>query len=56
MAKKVSKNSRVERKLDETSKSQVKVISFKKKNGSYKINEVVMHKNDLTGYIETLNQ
>lgn len=49
---KVSKNSRTDRKLQEGSKDNVKIIAFKKRGYKYKTDELVLHKDKIKGYID----
>jgi hypothetical protein len=49
---KVSKNSRTDRKLQEGSKDNVKIITFKRKGHSYKTDEAVLHKDKVQNFID----
>lgn len=50
---KVSKNARTDRKLQEGSKDNVKIIIFKRKRCSYKTDEVVLHKDKVQNFIDS---
>lgn len=55
MAKKVSKNSKVDRKEQKGSKDHVKLITFKKtQKESYKTEEVVLHKDKFQGHLDEI--
>jgi hypothetical protein len=49
---KVSKNSKTDRKKQEGSKDNVKIIAFKRKGSSYKTDEVVVHKDKVQNFID----
>ena len=49
---KVSKNARTDRKVQEGSKDNVKVIYAYKKGKGYRFGEVVMHKDKVAGFLE----
>jgi hypothetical protein len=48
---KVSKNARTDRKVQEGSKDNIKVITFNRKGLHYKTDEIVIHKNKLQDFI-----
>lgn len=51
---KISKNARTDRKVQDGSKDNVKVISmFKTKGNSFRFKEAVVHKDKLAAYIES---
>jgi len=49
---KVSKNARTDRKVQEGSKDNVKIITFKKKGHKYKTDELVLHKTKVQDFID----
>jgi len=55
--KKVSKNQQTDRRVQEGSKDNVKVIvAFKTKNGTCRFKETVLHKDKLPAFIEANSQ
>lgn len=49
---KVSKNARTDRKVQEGSKDNVKLLIFKKKCHKYKTGELVLHKTKVQDFID----